>query len=63
MLQEFKEKLGMAAATPEADHLFMVRDEGETHYIPEEQANNFHHTVVQLLFMSARERLDIQTAV
>ncbi len=51
------------AATPAADHLFTVRDEKEARALEEERALVFHHTVSQLLFMLARARRDIQTAV
>ena len=52
-----------AAATPEVDHLITVRDEGKTHYLPEEQAHTFHHTVAKIMFMSDRARRDIPTTV
>ena len=39
----------MTTATPTADHILPVRDKGETYYLPEEQAQTFHHTVAQLL--------------
>ncbi|KAL7526417.1 hypothetical protein ACHAWF_001760, partial [Thalassiosira exigua] len=35
----------------------------DARYLPEEQAQQFHTTVAQLLFLSARARRDIQTAV
>ena len=54
VLQYFPEHLGPAAATLSADHLFKVRDESEKHYLPEEQLQNFHFTLVQLLFISSR---------
>ena len=59
MLQEYPEQLGTPAATPEADHLFMVWDEGEKQYLPYEKEQNFHFTVVQLLLISYRARQDI----
>ena len=63
VLKEFPEELGAADSSPEPDHLFKVRPENEVRYLPEEQAQQFHRTVVQLLFLSARARRDIQTAV
>ena len=51
------------AATPAADHLFSVRDADKAKYLPEEKAFAFHHITAQLLFLSSRERRDIQTAV
>jgi hypothetical protein len=38
-----------------------VRDDGRK--LPEEQADAFHHTVYQLLFVANRTHRDIQTAV
>ena len=49
------------AATPAADYLFQVRDDGRK--LNDEQAEAFHHTVYQLLFTSNRARRDIQTAI
>jgi hypothetical protein len=46
---------------PAGDHLFNVRDEGRK--LNEEQADAFHHTVYQLLFVENHARRDIQTAV
>ena len=53
----------MIAATPESDHLFTVRDEGETQYLPEEQAQNYHKSVSKILLMRSRSRQEIQTSV
>jgi hypothetical protein len=63
VIAEFPEMITGRAATPAANHLFTVRDEKEARAIEEERALVFHHTVAQLLFMSMRARLDIQTAV
>ena len=38
VLQALTEHLGTTADTPAADHLFKVRNERETKYLPEEQA-------------------------
>ncbi len=46
-----------------AAYLFAIRDKKETQPLGEEQALSFHHTVVQLLFMAAKARRDIQMAV
>mgnify|MGYP006175213091 FL=1 len=52
---------------PASDHLFVIRDPDKTErlgkYLPEEMAQQFHHTVTQLLFIATRVRGDIQTAV
>ena len=49
--------------SPAPDNLFKVRPENEATYMPEEQAQQFHRTVAQLLLLSARARRYIQTAV
>ena len=59
----FPEEITTTAETPAADHLFKVADGEETKLLPEEQAQAFHHTVAQLLFLCMRARRDIQTAV
>ena len=63
VLRNFPEELGAATASPASEHLFQVRPDNERDVLPEEQAQAFHHTVAQLLFMSTRARRDIQTAV
>jgi hypothetical protein len=63
VLKEFPEHLGATATSPVADHLFKVRDESEAELLPKEQAQDFHHVVAQLLFLSSRARCDIHTAV
>ena len=57
------EDLGVAAATPAAEHLFQVRDEIEAKYLSEEKAREFHHITAQLLFLSDCARRDIQVTV
>ncbi|KAL7464347.1 hypothetical protein ACHAXS_004676 [Conticribra weissflogii] len=63
IIDEFPELITTPAATPAADHLFQVRDNPHGRQLPEQQAVIYHHTVAQLLFLSARARRDIQTAV
>ncbi len=63
VIAEFPEMMTGKAATPAANHLFTVRDEKKARALEEERALIFHHTVAQLLFMSARARCDIQMAV
>ena len=63
MLQEFPENLGATVATPEYGHLFTVRGEGKIQYLPDEQGNILHHTVAQILFMSARASRDVHKSV
>ena len=52
-----------SAASPAAENLFNVRDEKDTKYLPEYQAQNFHHTTAQILFICSRSHRDIKTAV
>jgi len=61
VIADFPEEIIGKAATPAGGHLFKVRDEGRKHN--EEQADAFHHTVYQLLFVANRAWHDIQTAV
>ena len=63
VLKEFPEKLGAADSSPAPDHIFKVRPGNEVTYLLEEQAQQFHCTVAQLLFLYARARRDIQTSV
>ena len=63
VIQEFSDHLGKTTATPKYDHLFTVRNEGETQYLPEEQAHTFHHILSQLLSISVSSLQDIQTTV
>jgi hypothetical protein len=63
VISKFPEIITGKSATPAADHLFTIRDEKEAKPLDEEQALAFHHTVAQVLFMAARVRRDIQTAV
>ena len=61
IIEEFPEEITSTSATPAADYLFAVREDGRK--LNEEQATAFHHTVYQLLFAANRSRWDIQTAV
>ena len=56
VIADFPELIVGKAATPAADHLFVIRDEKEARPLEEERALAFHHTVAQLLFMSTRAR-------
>ena len=51
--KELLEHLDAAADTPEVDHLFKVWNDRKIQYLPDYQERNFHHTVAQLVFMSA----------
>ena len=61
--EDFPEDIKSAAATPAAEHLFNIREVSKDKILPEEQAQSFHHTTAQLLFLCARARPDIRTAV
>jgi hypothetical protein len=61
VIADFLEEIVGKAATPAGNHLFKVIDEGQK--LNDEQADNFHNTVYQLLFATNRARCDIQTAV
>ena len=56
VLQEFPDDLYTNAATPEDDHLFKVRDDSETQYLPKDQEQAFRHTLSHMVFMRDRER-------
>ncbi len=61
MIEEFPEEIMGVSATPAADYLFKVRDDGKK--LNKEQADIFHRTVYQLLFAANMACQDIQTAV
>jgi hypothetical protein len=63
VLDNFPKAITTSCATPAADHLFTVRNKKEAKFLPKEQAQAFHHTVAQLLFLCKRTRHNIQTAV
>jgi hypothetical protein len=48
VIADFPELIVGKAATPAADHLFVIRDEKEARPLEEERALGFHHTVAQL---------------
>jgi hypothetical protein len=52
VINSFLEVIMGSASTPAADHYFNMREEGEARLLEEERALAFHHTMVQLLFMS-----------
>jgi hypothetical protein len=51
VLEDFPKAITTSCATPAANHLFTVRDEKEAKFLPKEQAQAFHNTVAQLLFL------------
>jgi hypothetical protein len=63
VLEDFPKAITTSFATPAANHLFTVQDKKEAKILPKEQAQAFHHTVAQLLFLCKHTGRDIQTAV
>jgi hypothetical protein len=63
IFDDFPEIIEKSARTPHTDNLFKVRDESEATFLSEEQAQQFHRVVAQLLFLLCRARRDIQTLV
>ena len=63
IIDDFPEPVTSTAPTPAGDHLFTVRPDDERKLLPEEQAQAFHRTAAQLLFLSQRARPDMQTLV
>jgi hypothetical protein len=63
VLEDFPEAITTSCATPAANHLFAVQDKKEAKFLPEEQAQAFHHTVAQLLFLCKSTWHNIRTAV
>ena len=61
-LDDFPEEVKGKAATPAANHLFDVREDGAKP-LPPPQAEKFHHSTAQRLFISSRARRDLQTSV
>jgi hypothetical protein len=60
---DFPDPISKSCATPAANHLFTVRNESKAKFLPKKQAQAFHHTVAQLLFLCKRTRRDVQTVV
>jgi hypothetical protein len=61
VIEDFPEEITGVSATPAADSLFKVREDGKK--LNKKQADILYHTVYQLLFAANRARRDIQTAV
>jgi hypothetical protein len=51
ILTGFPEKITGVSFTAAADHLFDIHPTHEALFLPEEQAQSFHHTTAQLLFL------------
>jgi hypothetical protein len=63
ILTDFPKPITTSCATPAADHLFTVCNKSKAKCLPEAQAQAFHHTDTQLLFLCKQTCRDIQTAV
>ena len=63
VLAGFLELTARRSPTPAANHLFNIRDEEDVECLSEEQAQVFHRTVVQLLFLTGRAQPDIAMSV
>ena len=63
VLQELLDHLGATVATLASEHLFKVCDEIKIHYLPQYQAQIFHHKLAHLRLISNRECLYIYMAV
>jgi hypothetical protein len=61
ILDEAREDMWGVAATPAADHLFQVNEDGNK--LKEADAQYFHTMTAKLLFLSKRARPDVQEAV
>ena len=63
ILLSFPKNIMAIAASPAVENLFKVRTEKKAKYLPEDQAQTFHHTTAQILFMCSQACKDIQTEV
>ncbi len=54
IIDKFPEEITSTSATPDVDHLFAVRENGQK--LSDEQVTAFHHTVYQYLFAANRAR-------
>ena len=63
VIEEFPEDIKSTRASPAGNHLFEVRADADRKLLPEEQAQQFHRTVAQLLFLCKRARPDVEPLV
>jgi len=63
VIKDFPEKITTKSATLASDHLFDILGDDPGKLLPEEQAQDFHYTVVQLLFLCMQARPNLKTAV
>ena len=63
IIDDLPEVIHSTYATYAAEYLFTVQCKKERKILSEDQAQHFHQTVVQLVFVCMRDRLDIQPLV
>ena len=63
IITNFSEEIIGTASTPAINSIFHIRDEKDEKRLSEYQAIACHHTMVQLFFVSARARRDMQMPV
>ncbi len=64
---DFPEDIGRTSSSPASEYLFRVCDPEDAAkmgmFLPPEKAEQFHHSIAQLLFILTKVRRDIQTPV
>jgi hypothetical protein len=60
---DFPESINTSCTSPTGDHLFIVQDALEPEFLHKKQAQAFHHTVAQILFLCKHTHRDIQTTI
>jgi hypothetical protein len=63
VILDFPKSITTSCTSLTGNHLFTIPDAAEAKFLPEEQAQAFHHTVAQLLFLCKHTQCNIQTAV
>ena len=61
--KDFRDKIKYAAATPDAEQLFDVREDNQDRLLPEGEAIELHHSTAQLIFLCVCAQPDICTSV
>ena len=61
--EDFPEEIRATRATPANDNLLKIREDRKEQMPLEEQAQTFHHTTAQLLFLAMRARPYVQPRV
>ena len=63
IIDDFPEELHSTRDMPANDNLFTIRDDKSRKLLPEDQAQAFHHSTAQLLFLCMMARPDVQSVV